>query len=148
MFRMSKKLLYAIEAVLDIAYNAGSMPVQSKDITERQGIPRRYLEQVLQQLVRAGILSGVRGPRGGYLLARERRRITVADITRVVALAENEDATEPPSDLGGKIVWPMWTGFENEMMERLETVTIEDLCLRANAEGVRSEAAERLDFII
>jgi len=148
MFRMAKKLLYAIEAVLDIAYNAGSMPVQSKDITERQGIPRRYLEQVLQQLVRAGILSGVRGPRGGYLLARERRRITVADITRVVALAENEDATEPPSDLGGKIVWPMWTGFENEMMERLETVTIEDLCLRANAEGVRSEAAERLDFII
>jgi Rrf2 family iron-sulfur cluster assembly transcriptional regulator len=148
MFRMSKKLLYAIEAVLDIAYNAGSMPVQSKDITERQGIPRRYLEQVLQQLVRAGILSGVRGPRGGYLLARERRRITVADITRVVALAENEDVTEPPSDLGGKIVWPMWTGFENEMMERLETVTIEDLCLRANAEGLRSEAAERLDFII
>jgi Rrf2 family iron-sulfur cluster assembly transcriptional regulator len=148
MFRMSKKLLYAIEAVLDIAYNAGSMPVQSKDITERQGIPRRYLEQVLQQLVRAGILSGVRGPRGGYLLARERRRITVADITRVVALAETEDATEPPSDLGRKVVWPTWTGFENEMMERLETVTIEDLCLRANAEGVRSAAAERLDFII
>ncbi len=148
MFRMSKKLLYAIEAVLDIAYNAGSMPVQSKDITERQGIPRRYLEQVLQQLVRAGILSGVRGPRGGYLLARERRRITVAEITRVVALAETEDATEPPSDLGGKVVWPMWTGFENEMMARLETVTIEDLCLRANTEGVHSEAAERLDFII
>jgi Rrf2 family iron-sulfur cluster assembly transcriptional regulator len=148
MFRMSKKLLYAIEAVLDIAYNSGSMPVQSKDITKRQGIPRRYLEQVLQQLVRAGILSGVRGPRGGYLLARERRRITVADITRVVALAETEDATEPPSDLGGKVVWPMWTGFEDEMMARLETVTIEELCLRANSEGVRSEAAERLDFII
>ncbi|MGE0651176.1 MAG: Rrf2 family transcriptional regulator [Alphaproteobacteria bacterium] len=148
MFRMSKKLLYAIEAVLDIAYNAGSLPVQSKDITERQGIPRRYLEQVLQQLVRAGILSGVRGPRGGYLLARERRRITVGDITRVVALADVEDATEPPSDLGRKVVWPMWIGFEKEMMERLESVTIEELCLRANAGGIRSEAAERLDFII
>ena len=148
MFRMSKKLLYAIEAVLDIAYNAGSLPVQSKDITARQGIPRRYLEQVLQQLVRAGILSGVRGPRGGYLLARERRRITVGEITRVVAMSETEDATEPPSDLGRRVVWPMWTGFEQEMMERLDTVTIEELCLRANAKGITSEAAERLDFII
>jgi len=148
MFRMSKKLLYAIEAVLDIAYNAGSLPVQSKDITERQGIPRRYLEQVLQQLVRAGVLTGVRGPRGGYLLARERRRITVGEITRVVALAEAEDATEPESSLGKKVVWPMWQGFEEEMMARLDSVTIEDLCLRANGEGIVSEAAERLDFII
>lgn len=148
MFRMSRKLLYAIEAVLDIAYNAGSLPVQSKDITERQGIPRRYLEQVLQQLVRAGVLTGVRGPRGGYLLARERRRITVGDITRVVALADSEDATEPESDLGRKVVWPTWQGFEEEMMTRLDAVTIEDLCLRANAEGIVSEAAERLDFII
>jgi Rrf2 family protein len=148
MFRMSKKLLYAIEAVLDIAYNAGSLPVQSKDITQRQGIPRRYLEQVLQQLVRAKILTGVRGPRGGYLLARERRRITIGEITRVVALGESEEATEPPSDLGRRIVWPTWTGFEKEMMERLDSVTIEELCLRANAEGIRSEAAERLDFII
>ena len=66
MFRLSKKLLFAIEAVVDIAYNAGGTPVQSSEITRRQGIPRRYLEQVLQHLVRAGILSGVRGPRGGY----------------------------------------------------------------------------------
>ena len=76
MLRLTKKLLFAIEAVLDIAYNAGTLPVQSGEITRRQGIPRRYLEQVLQQLVRAGVLQGVRGPRGGYRLARERRRIT------------------------------------------------------------------------
>ena len=62
MLRLTKKLLFAIEAVLDIAYNGGALPVQSGDVTGRQGIPRRYLEQVLQQLVRAGILEGVRGP--------------------------------------------------------------------------------------
>ena len=62
MVRLTKKLLFAIEAVLDIAYNAGTLPVQSGEITRRQGIPRRYLEQVLQQLVRAGVLTGVRGP--------------------------------------------------------------------------------------
>ena len=74
MLRLSKKMLFAIEAVLDIAYNAAAVPVQSSEITKRQGIPRRYLEQVLQHFVRSGILSGTRGPRGGYRLARERAR--------------------------------------------------------------------------
>ena len=77
MLHPSKRLLFAIESVLDIAYHGGSQPVQSGDISTRQGIPRRYLEQVLQHLVRTGILAGHRGPRGGYLLGRERRRITV-----------------------------------------------------------------------
>src|SRR5690349_24977195 len=95
MLRLSKKLLFAIEAVLDIAYNAGTLPVQSSEITRRQGIPRRYLEQVLQQLVRAGVLSGVRRPRGGYRLARELRRISVRDIVRVVrSLESREDPIE------------------------------------------------------
>ncbi|MFQ5765180.1 MAG: RrF2 family transcriptional regulator, partial [Rhodospirillales bacterium] len=84
MLRLSKKMLFAIEAVLDIAYHAGAEPVQSREITRRQGIPRRYLEQALQHLVRQGILVGVRGPRGGYRLARERRRISIGDIVRVV----------------------------------------------------------------
>ena len=81
MLRLSRKLMFAIEAVVDIAYNAADTPVQSKDIATRQNIPRRYLEQVLQQFVREGVLSGVRGPRGGYRLARERRRVTLGQIT-------------------------------------------------------------------
>src|SRR5579862_2367914 len=98
MVRLTKKLLFAIEAVLDIAYNAGNLPVQSGEITRRQGIPRRYLEQVLQQLVRAGVLAGVRGPRGGYRLARERRRISLGEIVRVVqALERGEDAVAKDS---------------------------------------------------
>ena len=79
MFRLSRKTLFAIEAVLDIAYNAGAVPVQSREITRRQGIPRRYLEQVLQNLVRAGVLSGVRGaprrlPAGARTPTHYRRR--------------------------------------------------------------------------
>src|SRR5262249_58637638 len=76
MIRLTKKLLFAIEAVLDIAYNGGQVPVRSSEITEREGIPRRYLEPVLQELVRHKILLGIRGPSGGYRLARERRRIS------------------------------------------------------------------------
>jgi len=74
--RLSKKTMFAIEAVLDVAFHVGEHPVRSGDITERQRIPKRYLEQVLQHLVRAGILSGKRGPRGGYRLGRERKQIT------------------------------------------------------------------------
>ena len=79
MLKPSKKLALALEAVVDIAYHGGSEPVQSHDIARRLGLPRRYLEQVLQQLVRAAVLKGVRGPRGGYRLARERRQ-QVADL--------------------------------------------------------------------
>jgi Rrf2 family protein len=151
MLKLSKKLLFAIEAVLDIAYNSGSTPVQSREITERQGIPRRYLEQVLQQLVRAGVLTGVRGPRGGYLLARERRRITVGEITRVVTAldpAEPLTETESASELGRLVVRPLWAEVQERMMQELETTTIEDLCLKAHAAGVESEARQRLDFTI
>src|ERR1700757_879595 len=84
MIRLTKKLLFAIEAVLDIAYNGGHAPVRSSEITERQGIPRRYLEPVLQELVRHKILLGIRGPSGGYRLARERRRISLGDIVRTL----------------------------------------------------------------
>ena len=83
MLKLSRKTLLALEAVIDIAFNARPEPVQAKEITARQGVPQRYLEQVMQQLVRAGILKGVRGPRGGYRLARERRRISVGDVVRV-----------------------------------------------------------------
>jgi Rrf2 family protein len=151
MLRLSKKLLFAIEAVLDIAYNAGSLPVQSSEITRRQGIPRRYLEQVLQQLVRAGILAGVRGPRGGYRLARERRRITVGEIVRVVrSLEGGEDAImeEGGAELGKKVVRPLWIELQDEVMQRLDNITIEDLCLRAHKVGVPGEYAARFDFSI
>ena len=84
MLHPSKRLLFAIEAVLDIAYYGGSQPVQSGEISGRQGIPRRYLEQVLQHLVRAGILAGHRGPKGGYMLAKDRRRISLGEIVRAV----------------------------------------------------------------
>ena len=121
MLRISKKLMFAIEAVLDIAYNAGSEPVQSGEITRRQGIPKRYLEQVLQQLVRAGVLAGVRGPRGGYRLARERRRINIGEIVRVVRAMETaSDPVEEPtgSILGLKVVRPIWMQLQEDSMAR------------------------------
>ena len=151
MLRLSRKTLFAIEAVLDIAYHSSSDPVQSREITRRQGSPRRYLEQALQNLVRHGVLVGVRGPKGGYRLARERRRITVGEVVRVVRKVEtSEDALNDAvgSPLGQKVVRPLWGELQNDVMVRLDAVTIDDLCTRANRVGIASEGRTNLDFSI
>ena len=151
MLRLSKKMMFAIEAVLDIAYHAGAEPVQSREITRRQGIPRRYLEHALQHLVRQEILIGVRGPRGGYKLARERRRITVGDIVRVVREmeADNNLIEETQcSELGYQVVRPLWRELQDGLMERLDSLTVDELCTRANQSGIVSEGRRNLDFTI
>lgn len=151
MLKLSRKTLFAIEAVLDIAYHSGAEPVQSREITRRQGIPRRYLEQALQNLVRSGVLIGVRGPRGGYRLARERRRITVGEIIRVVRNTDDGDdplQEETGSPLGRKVVRPLWMQLQGDLLLRLDEVTMDDLCNRADDAGIVSEGRDRLDFSI
>ncbi|MCK5166172.1 MAG: Rrf2 family transcriptional regulator [Rhodospirillaceae bacterium] len=151
MLRLSKKMLFAIEAVLDIAYHAGPEPVQSREITRRQDIPRRYLEQALQQLVRENILSGVRGPKGGYRLARERRRISIGDIVRSVKKMETTDdplRDDSGSDLGIKVVRPMWLELQADTMDRLDKIDIDSLCSAAQTAGIESEGRKNLDFTI
>ncbi len=151
MLRPSKKLLFAIEAVVDIAYHGGTEPVRSADISRRQGIPRRYLEQVLQHLVHHNILAGQRGPRGGYKLARERRRISLGEIARVVQ--QLEAAHDPASELDGseigvKVVRPLWLELQHDLMAKLDDLTIEQLCEAARGKQITSEAAQVSDFII
>jgi len=161
MLKPSKKLSLALEAVTDIAFHGGSDPVQSQDIARRLNLPRRYLEQVMQQLVRAGLLKGVRGPRGGYRLARERRRISVGEIIRVVqgdsdlngssinssigGVPEHESSGSP---LGALVITPFFDRTERELMQRLEGVTIEDLCQEARRAGVVGDHARSADFVI
>ena len=149
MLKLSRKTLLALEAVIDIAFNARPEPVQAKEITARQGVPQRYLEQVMQQLVRAGVLKGVRGPRGGYRLAKERRRISVGDIVRVAeSLDEETESQVPHSDLGSRIVTPLIASLQDEVMARLDAISIEDLCTRARAAGVDCGGANAADFAI
>ena len=150
MLRLTRKLMFAIEAVVDIAYNSGVNPGQSKDIAERQGIPRRYLEHVLQQLVRADVLRGVRGPRGGYRLARERRRITLGEIVRIVAGMDGEaaDEEEVGSELGRVVLQPLWQEMEGEALLKLDSVSVETLCRTAREAGIDSRSKKSIDFTI
>jgi Rrf2 family transcriptional regulator, iron-sulfur cluster assembly transcription factor len=125
--------------------------VPSTLIGERQGIPRRFLEPVLQERVREKILASGRGPKGGYRLARERRLITVGEIVRIVRQLEAaEDPVADPAgnELGRKVVRPLWLELQQELMARLDGITIEDLCLRAHRASIPGEYGAKLDFTI
>ncbi|MDD2852229.1 MAG: RrF2 family transcriptional regulator [Desulfuromonadaceae bacterium] len=78
--RLSTKSRYGLRAMFDITYNCGPEPAQIQDISRRQQISPRYLEQIFQNLKRAGLLKSKRGPQGGYALARRPDEITVLEI--------------------------------------------------------------------
>ena len=145
MIRLSRKSLLALEAVLDVALHARPNPVQARDITARQGVPQRYLEQVMQALVRAGILRGVRGPRGGYRLARERRRISVREIFEVIENIDGNDADMlSKSDLGRVVIAPFHANMQEALIGAVGDTTIADLCSQADMSG----SADKADFTI
>src|ERR1700678_2060897 len=95
MILLCRRSVLALAAVADIAIHARPKPVAAKMLAERLDLPPRHLETLLQTLVRANILKGVRGPRGGYELARERRRITAGDIVRAAMQDSEEEAPTP-----------------------------------------------------
>jgi Rrf2 family transcriptional regulator, iron-sulfur cluster assembly transcription factor len=137
MLKPSKKLALALEAVTEIAASRGPEPVQSGAIAKRLGLPRRYLEQVMQQLVRAGVLKGVRGPRGGYRLARERAAISVGEVLRIVQGADAEAGfgdDQVESTLSREVIGPLFDKAAQDVLRRFDAVSIEDLC-RAAAPG-------------
>src|SRR5512138_128026 len=78
--RLSTKSRYGLRAMFDIAYNCGNTPTQIQDISRRQHISQRYLEQIFQSLKKGGILKSKRGPQGGYMLAKNPEEITVSEI--------------------------------------------------------------------
>src|ERR1700730_8942997 len=100
------KGLLAIAAVVDVALHARENPVSARKLAARHNLPPRHLEPVLQALVHEGIFHGVRGPRGGYELARERQRISVADILRVAASDDDAIGSAKGSRILDEVVLP------------------------------------------
>lgn len=123
MLSFDKKTLHAIEAMLTIAVHTGTQPISGKEIAARHDLPPRYLEQMLQRLVRAELLRGVRGPRGGYVLAREKRRISLVDI--VQAVRADNDETAQISDYPS--LTQLMDALHREIDDRLQSVTLQDL---------------------
>jgi Rrf2 family iron-sulfur cluster assembly transcriptional regulator len=128
---LSRKAVLAIAAVLDIALHSRGQTVSAKALAARHGLPPRHLEPVLQALVHQGILRGVRGPRGGYELARERRRITAEEILRAAGSADDAEARAMGSSLLDEVVMPMLVQAERAFLAALGKINVEDMARKA-----------------
>lgn len=136
---LPRKGILAIAAVIDIALNARGRPVAAKALASRHHLPPRHLEPVLQALVRHGILKGVRGPRGGYELARDKHRISAEDILRAAGSVENTGGMPTNgSALLAHVVVPALAQAERSFAVALGHINVEDLV--QSAEGLRKSA--------
>jgi len=137
------KGVLAVAAVIDVAMQAHGQPISAKALAARHGLPPRHLEPVLQALVRCGILNGIRGPRGGYELARDRRHVTANDILRAAGTVDESDTPHAGSELLNKVVLPAMANAEHEFGVALARIKLEDMArdaLALNKPGGRGAA--------
>lgn len=148
MLLLGHRTLLAIAAVVDVAVHSRRRPVAAKALAARHDLPPRHLETLLQALVHANILKGVRGPMGGYELAQERRRISVADIVR--AVGEDAGLPEATPGLVAGVIAPMAELAGRGFLAELGQISVHDLCVKTGEQGIfgTADADADVDFHI
>jgi Rrf2 family iron-sulfur cluster assembly transcriptional regulator len=121
---LPRKGLFAIAVVIDVALQKDGRPISSKTLAARHGLSPRHLELVLQSLVRNRILKSIRGPRGGYELARDPSGVTANDILRA---STGEDGDEPTSEIVTKVVLPVLSVVEQAFKQALSQINLNDM---------------------
>jgi Rrf2 family protein len=153
--RLSTQSRYGVRAIFDIAYHSEGLETQVKDISRRQGISQRYLEQIFQKLKKAGIVGSKRGPSGGYFLGKKPESISLGEVIRVtegginpvrcINAGDSRQPCERSAECVTKIVW-------NEAGKRLtdyfDSVTIGDLCNLAREMGIKKDFDKRFMYYI
>ena len=134
--RLTTKGRFAVTAMLDLALQHGGGPVTLAGISQRQHISLSYLEQLFGKLRRHALVDSVRGPGGGYTIARDLDKVSVADI--ITAVDEPLDATqcggkENCKDEGRCMTHDLWSTLNDKMYEYLSSVNLADLVARQRA---------------
>ncbi|POX53790.1 transcriptional regulator [Streptomyces sp. Ru71] len=145
--RISARADYAVRAVLELAVRQeGDDPLKAETIAAAQAIPHKFLEGILGDLRRAGIVDSRRGGGGGYRLAREASAVTVADVIRAVDGPIVSVRGERPTGLtytgSAQPLLPLWIALRANVRQILEGVTVADIAADALPEQVRRLAAE------
>jgi Rrf2 family transcriptional regulator, iron-sulfur cluster assembly transcription factor len=149
--KLSSKGRYGVRALFDIAFHNDGRPTQIREIAERELIPMRFLEQIFQDLKKAGLIGSKRGPRGGYHLARPAAEISLGDVLRAlegsvaVMLAEDDERSKRGGpDAIAAVLRDVGAGVE----KCFDAVSIADVCARGVALGLRQKARERSSYVI
>ncbi|WP_405797428.1 RrF2 family transcriptional regulator [Streptomyces longwoodensis] len=145
--RISARADYAVRAVLELAVRqGGGDPVKAESIAAAQDIPHKFLEGILGDLRRAGVVDSRRGGGGGYRLARAAEEITVADVIRAVDGPIVSVRGVRPTGLSyagsAEPLLPLWIALRANVRRILEGVTVADIAADALPEPVRTLAAE------
>jgi Rrf2 family iron-sulfur cluster assembly transcriptional regulator len=149
--RLTTKGRYAVTAMLDLAFHSEKNPITLMDIATRQTISVSYLEQLFARLRRAGMVTGVRGPGGGYTLSRQAVEINVADI--IVAVDEQIDSTK----CGGKsdcqnhqacLTHDLWMGLSDQIHNYLQGISLWDLLQQDNTQTIAKRQVNDVQKII
>jgi|APFre7841882590_1041340.scaffolds.fasta_scaffold22058_3 Rrf2 family protein len=153
--RLSTHTRYGVRAIFDIAYHSEGLETQVKDISRRQGISQRYLEQIFQKLKRAGIIGSKRGPSGGYFLSKKPENITVGEVIRVteggiipVLCVNPENSTQPCERSGECVTQIIWNEAGKRLKEYFDSITIKDLCNQAQEMGLKKHLDKRFMYYI
>jgi Rrf2 family protein len=152
--KLSSKGRYAVRALFDIAFFNDGRPTQVKDIAERQGIPPRFLEQIFQDLKRAGLVGSKRGPQGGYSLLRSPDEVSLGDVWRVTegAVSFSDEAEEAlPGNRNDPCRQVMDNAFEDlarSVQACLDGVNLTSLCQRAERLGLNKPGSRRQVYVI
>jgi len=154
--RITTTSRYGVRALFDVAYHGGGQPTQIKDVARRQQISQRYLEQIFNKLLKAGLLKSRRGPRGGYMLAKDPSQITIGDIIGAaqgpivpVRCLAAEPGRRPRCDiLPTCITRHVWKESQRLLVDYFNSVSIADLCSLARKQGVSRELDHKYMYFI
>ncbi|WP_243373262.1 Rrf2 family transcriptional regulator [Geotalea sp. SG265] len=130
--RLSTRAQYAVRAMVDLALYSTSKPVSLKEIAQREEIPLSYLEQLFYRLKNGGIVTSVRGPGGGYVLARESSLIKVGEIVVTVEeplspVACMDEGSTGCARISQCVTHNVWKGLGEKIRGFLDGITLEDL---------------------
>ncbi len=145
--KLSTKITYGVRALFDIAYHSSGLPAKVSDIARRQGISARYIEQIFINFKKKGIIKTVRGPKGGYLLAKPADEITLGEIIRSIEGEIELVSCKPSPDKGSAecsikqqcVTAPIWNELNLKVASFFDSITIEDLCKKGEALGVKRD---------
>ena len=132
--KLSTKGRYGTHAMLDLAIHYDDGPVNLKDIAERQGVSRRYLEHLMVRLASSGLVRSVRGRAGGFVLARRPSQITLVEVVEALeGHIKVVDCVEDPnicSHVSACVTYEVWEEVSRVITDHLSQVTLDDLCQR------------------
>ncbi|RPJ52096.1 MAG: Rrf2 family transcriptional regulator [Acidobacteria bacterium] len=125
--KITARVEYAVLALFELALGSSDRQVQAREISARQQIPLRFLEQILIQLKKAGLVKSVRGASGGYLLGKDAAHITLKDVVEAV---EGELTLLDPHLSPDSMVSLVWREVEKDFLGKLSSITMQDLVRR------------------